>query len=927
MSRSRHHDKFYIFIIGLFFATRILPGIEAAADSVPPVTASRRADPRYAGDPLAVRALNPVFDTFPDSSLVDFSFLLDPPAGKHGFVELGQEGHFRYSKTGQRAKFWGVTIAATHAGDIEKRRIEQVVDVLARGGCNMLRLHEMDNRGGEKYNLVRRNIIDEAYPNNNISTEFDAEYRDRADYWIACAQKKGIYVYLVLRGYRTFREGDGVASADKLDRAAKPYAFFDDRLIELQKQYADEWLFKHVNPYTGKPNGLNPAVAILEIENEDSLFYGHVAWREFAEPYHANFHKMWNAWLAKEYGSTAALRKAWTNSKGECALASGEKLEEGGIGLPGMTLTSLEQIHSIPWTDPVNSPARCRDGARFAAEVQRRYFATMRGFLRSKGCRIPLDAVVHSGVLIDTWTTAREFGTSAENAYLDHPGFLPGSTWVGKPYFSNMNYISAAGTESLAAQMARYRWSGVALICREWTLCWPNEQRVISMPDMASQAAMQDYDCIIHFAYYTWGNPDMITPFGQQADPTRWGMNGYAAMMFIGGQTPADTHRVEIGFNDQDLFTWASCYRPLHRLAWTNRIANWNPDTSAPTTADIGVILRISSGRSGTGKYEGGNLLLFDPNYAQRAQMPDNIRREGLIIQSGYDHPWIYKTDGFPLADVKAAGYQPLLESASAKSCKGFHDTKRNCVVLADVDESSAAAVARDFAAAIINGKNTFNTSGTDPAELTALDGRIRRNPADGMLRIGFERVCALAGEFQPETEYKAGVLEVSTSSPIATVIASSLDGRPLAESRRFAVKMATVARNRGQTLEATPPNQPGAGKFVLTADGAPPVQTLGKPCDAPTTIKIGGKMVAEAYLMNGTWEMVIDRDSKQCDLACDTPNVRFVVDPDIFGASAPETISIRKFYTEYPPADANQAGYDFIYPGFAKYVRMSGKQ
>ncbi len=151
----------------------------------PVVTRGRRAIARYDNDPLAVRALNPTFDTFPDASLVDFSFLLDPPAGKHGFVEARPDGHFYFSGNDKRVRFWGVTVAASHV-DIPKERIREAVDVIARSGCNLLRLHELDNRGGEKYDLVRRNIIDEAFPNNDDSTKFDAEYRDRVDYWIAC---------------------------------------------------------------------------------------------------------------------------------------------------------------------------------------------------------------------------------------------------------------------------------------------------------------------------------------------------------------------------------------------------------------------------------------------------------------------------------------------------------------------------------------------------------------------------------------------------------------------------------------------------------------------------------------------------------------------------------------------------------------------
>ena len=176
------------FIFGFLFAF-ILCGFLPAGE--PPITGLRRSIERYNKDSLAVRSMNPVFDEFPDSSLVDFSYLLDPPAGKFGFVKTGEDGHFHFEKNNQRIRFWGVTVAAAHI-DIPKERIRLAVDTIARSGCNLLRLHEIDNRGGEKYSLVRRNIIDEAWPNNDNSRHFDPEYRDRVDDGISCAKARGI---------------------------------------------------------------------------------------------------------------------------------------------------------------------------------------------------------------------------------------------------------------------------------------------------------------------------------------------------------------------------------------------------------------------------------------------------------------------------------------------------------------------------------------------------------------------------------------------------------------------------------------------------------------------------------------------------------------------------------------------------------------
>jgi len=75
-----------------------------------------------------------------------------------------------------------------------------------------------------------------------------------------------IYVYLDLLDFRTFTEAEGVVNAAALGRAAKPYAVFDNKLIELQQQYARQLLIEHVNPYTGLSYAQDPAVVMVEIE-------------------------------------------------------------------------------------------------------------------------------------------------------------------------------------------------------------------------------------------------------------------------------------------------------------------------------------------------------------------------------------------------------------------------------------------------------------------------------------------------------------------------------------------------------------------------------------------------------------------------------------------------------------------------------------
>ena len=65
--------------------------------------------------------------------------------------------------------------------------------------------------------------------------------------------------------YRQFRPDDGVDEVDRLGQAAKPYTYFDPKLIELQKEFPRD-LSTHTNPYTKLAYKDDPAIALTGIK-------------------------------------------------------------------------------------------------------------------------------------------------------------------------------------------------------------------------------------------------------------------------------------------------------------------------------------------------------------------------------------------------------------------------------------------------------------------------------------------------------------------------------------------------------------------------------------------------------------------------------------------------------------------------------------
>ena len=82
--------------------------------------------------------------------------------------------------------------------------------------------------------------------------------------------------------------------------------------MEAQKQYARQ-LLTHLNPYTKLTYAEDPAVALVEINNENGLIHTWMGGDFDALPdvFARDLRKQWNAWLAERYADTAALSKAW----------------------------------------------------------------------------------------------------------------------------------------------------------------------------------------------------------------------------------------------------------------------------------------------------------------------------------------------------------------------------------------------------------------------------------------------------------------------------------------------------------------------------------------------------------------------------------------------------------------------------------------
>ena len=238
--------------------------------------------------------------------------LLDAPAGKHGFVRV--EGNEFVTDAGP-IRFNGTNLTGP-ANFPEHDVADRLAARFARLGINCVRLHFMDTWYKNFMDRPRQCILDD---DSKTQRKLSPAQLDKLDYLIAAFKKRGIYVNMNLHVGRTLDERDGVPKGSPW--ANKTVGQFYPRCIELQKEYARD-LLTHVNKYTGNAYTDEPAVAMIEISNEDRglvVTRRHMGIKKLAKPFQDELERQWNEWLKKKYhsgkGGPRSVAAAYANGK------------------------------------------------------------------------------------------------------------------------------------------------------------------------------------------------------------------------------------------------------------------------------------------------------------------------------------------------------------------------------------------------------------------------------------------------------------------------------------------------------------------------------------------------------------------------------------------------------------------------------------
>lgn len=423
-------------------------------------------------------------------SPVDVSFLLDAPAGRDGFITV-RDGHLT-KPDGSRLRIWGVNLTGWTLGSTllpPKEEAAFWARAMARVGINCVRFHFLDlpTRGeiredGNR-NLRPAGLVDRNYDDTQ---HFDPEALDRLDYFIAELKKVGIYSNLNLNVGRTYKEGDKVPD-HQLIRQAKGIMYVGERLIELQKEYA-RVLLTHYNPYTKTEYRNEPAVATVEIVNENSLFeFWFRNWLrgelvpdgdrnfqlDFTPFYEKQLSEMYQTWLKENRTpqELARLRKV------------------AGVG-PADPLPRLRRGDF-----PIAPAEQFRAEADFYTHVEKQFLVGMYTYIKKDlGVRslvignadhtywIPNQPMMRANGMLDFIDA---------HVYWQHPAI-----W-GKRNTPMVN----APTESTVVKLARSPFLDRPFTVSEVNHPNPNEYAAEMIPILASYAAFQDWDGIYFYTF------------------------------------------------------------------------------------------------------------------------------------------------------------------------------------------------------------------------------------------------------------------------------------------------------------------------------------------------------------------------------------------------------------------------------------------
>jgi hypothetical protein len=295
-------------------------------------------------------------DKFSPEALLDLRYLNEKTAGETGFIKLSADGRSFLTGNGQPIRFW-----ASNGGDITKSwsdaKLAQFARFLAKVGVNLIRYH-----GG-------------IFPKAADSKLEDVDQAEVNNIWrvVAAMKKEGIYTVISPFWAGFVQDMPAGWGLGQYSGRVQPWAlmYFNDRFKNAYKTWL-RVLYTQPNPYTGIPLKDEPAVALLQVKNEDSVLFWTI--QDVKGDLKEVIEKKFFSWAVAKYGTAQNALTAWNN-----AGTSTDNVTAGRFG--------IYLIYDATITQTGGKAKRVSDMVQFLTEHQRDFYADIVAHHRDLGCQ------------------------------------------------------------------------------------------------------------------------------------------------------------------------------------------------------------------------------------------------------------------------------------------------------------------------------------------------------------------------------------------------------------------------------------------------------------------------------------------------------------------------------------------------------------
>ena len=382
-------------------------------------------------------------------NVTDMSFLNEEVAGESGFITV-KDGHF-IDGNGNRIRFFGTNLTFGNCFP-DKVTATRFAARLQKLGMNVVRFHHMDNRSAPGGIW------------NKEMNDLDSGQMEKLDWLIFQLKQHGIYSNLnthVSRNYPGL-DNQGIEQFNygkTIDHFYRPY-------IDFQKDYAGK-LLTHRNPYTGTTYSDEPAIAFVEINNENSLLSSWALLPNLNNEYKSALVSQWKTWLNSKPGYSKSVDLM-------NIIRDYENLPEIRKEMLWDFLLETEMAYAKEMVDHLKNDLKIH---ALVSESQASYSGV-------------------AGIYRET-----EYADFIDmHAYWEHPRF-PNRSWSSTDWLIRNSSMVSDKRGGTLLRFGQHRVTGMPLTISEYDHPAPNFFCAEMYPMLTSVASFQDFDGIYHFTF------------------------------------------------------------------------------------------------------------------------------------------------------------------------------------------------------------------------------------------------------------------------------------------------------------------------------------------------------------------------------------------------------------------------------------------